>query len=1014
MATRKRFFWKQSRFDSPFAMSSTAPVPDCILIAGYYGFGNTGDEAILSAILLELRTVTPEAHFLVLSGNPAETTARYGVEAFHANDPVARLDAVERSRLVIIGGGGLLHDYWGVPAGTLFAAGTWGMSLFVTIALFAALRRIPVMLWALGVGPLLSEDGRAAARTLCRLANVITVRDANSSRELEAIGIPRERIRIAADPVFSTPPVPDVTERVREAIASVSAPRIGVCLRHWDATAEPALWEGLVAKALDETTNRTGASFIFIPFQSGKELQLDDVAAASRVHAAMHPATRGTVLAESLTVRETWALIDACDAVLGMRLHAGVAAATRAVPFVTVGYDPKVTALMDELGLPDFNVDVRSMDADRLAGLLEAALVQRATLRQTLRDACIRMGVRARQNLRAARTVLLSSDPPSSEVEFEPFGAMLAESLKNQVSLIAAIPAPVPAPPPPPLSEPALVCEPLISVVLPVWNHKAFIATAIRSVLTQTWRNLELIVIDDGSDQDLSPELAVGIGEDPRARVVRRGHEGLPLSLNAGFSLAQGDFLTWTSADNIMQQEALTTMANFLLRHPGIAMVYSDMELIDADGKPLTGSDYRVSSQRPGATNRLSLPREVETLGLIQDNFIGASFLYRAETARLVGDYDAARVGVEDYDYWLRMASMARIEHLDSDACLCSYRVHDDSISARQAPEIVRDVADLLEDQTRRVDFFRQAFHVAIVVEPGTRGMGHMATNFAAALRRLRHHVSEFQLVNGPETVQSWADQLPDAKKIAVYFGPCPAARSNILSFQWLSSTCEPPSLTGCRMLRSSRRITENGWPLLPASRAPYEDLLLCLKARGTAYPMWDLPEYEHELFVYLGPVEESCIDWPAVESLVREKPDSTVLFVSTDPVHRYDPRIRIPSAIYIGPRPPFHWYGYLSRADLLIAPLSSAPGVEELAYDVLMSYLAAGKPILATPVIRLIGFADIPNARVIAAAGFGEAAQRALRISPDLDLASQYMESKSHVAFAEAILGAANSELYQ
>ena len=94
--------------------------------------------------------MTPEAHFLVLSGNPAETTARYGVEAFHANDPVARLDAVERSRLVIIGGGGLLHDYWGVPAGTLFAAGTWGMSLFVTIALFAALRRVPVMLWASG------------------------------------------------------------------------------------------------------------------------------------------------------------------------------------------------------------------------------------------------------------------------------------------------------------------------------------------------------------------------------------------------------------------------------------------------------------------------------------------------------------------------------------------------------------------------------------------------------------------------------------------------------------------------------------------------------------------------------------------------------------------------------------------------------------------------------------------------------------------------------------------------
>jgi polysaccharide pyruvyl transferase CsaB len=990
-------------------MSSIAPLPDCILIAGYYGFGNTGDEAILSAMLSELRTLTPEAHFIVLSGNPAETSARCNVEAFHANDPVARLDAIERSSLVIIGGGGLLHDYWGVPGGTLFAAGTWGMSLFVTIALFAALRRIPVMLWALGVGPLLSNDGRTAARTICRLAGIITVRDANSGRELEAIGIPKDRIRIAADPVFSTPPEPDVTPAVRDAIASVPAPRIGVCLRHWDATADPAVWEGRVAQALNQTATRIGASFIFIPFQSGEELRLDDVAAANRIRAAMHPDTRVNILPGSVTVGETWALIDNCDVVLGMRFHAGVAAATRAVPFVTLGYDPKVTSLMNELGLPDFNIDIRSVDADQLAGLLESAFAQRATLQQTLRDSCIRLGIRARQNLRAARTIMIDAAPLSPEAEFEPFGGMLAESIRNLVSLAAA-PVPVLTPP---QAEPIIVWEPLISVVLPVWNHKGFIATAIRSILAQTWRNLELIVVDDGSDEDLSPELADAIGDDPRAQVVRRSHEGLPLALNTGFRLARGDFFTWASADNLMHPEALTTMANFLLRHPGVAMVYSDMELIDAEGKPLTGSGYRVFSQRRGATSQLSLSREVETLGLEQDNFIGASFLYRAETARLTGEYDASRAGVEDYDYWLRMAASARIAHLDSDACLCSYRVHDNSISARQAPEIVRDVAGLLRDHMRRAEYFRQAFRVAVVVNPATPGTGRAATNFTEALRRLRHDVSELELLNGLDPVQAWAADFPEAKKIAVYFGSCPAAGPDVLSFQWLSPTCEPHSVPEVRMLRSSRRGGENGWPLLPATRARYEDLLLCLKARGTAYPMWDLPAYKRELFVYLGPHEESCIDWAAIESLVQANPDSTILFVSTDPDHRYDPRIRIPSAIYIGPRPPFHWYGYLSRADLLIAPLSSAPGVEDLAYDVLMSYLAAGKPILATPVIELIGFGDIPNARVTPAADFGEAAQSALRMNPDPDLASQYMESKSHVAFAKAVLAAANNELY-
>jgi polysaccharide pyruvyl transferase CsaB len=1022
MAMRRRCFWKSSDLFSCSVTPSPNALPnDCILIAGYYGYGNTGDEAILSAIVQEVRLIETDAHLLVLSGNPPETAARFGVEAFHAIDAVARLVAIERSRLVIIGGGGLFHDYWGVASGTLFMAGTWGMCLFLTIALYAALRRIPVMLWALGVGPLLSDEGRATARAICQIASVITVRDAYSGRELEAIGIPKSRIRVTADPVFSTPPVPAMTARVRDIIGRAAygnRPLIGVCVRHWDVAIDPHFWETRVAEALDQAAIAADASVVFIPYQSGKEFNLDDVAAAGRVRAGMRSKTLVTILPESLSVRETWALIGACNCVLGMRFHAGVAAATRSVPFVTLSYDPKVTALMDELGWPDLNMDIGSVDADKLAELIGKCLAGGAEMQRTLTDACIRLGIRGRENARAAREILsgtLSVTPGiAPEAGFGPLNAILAETIRKQAERVAAAPEQLPPADTGQPVEPAIEHEPLISVVLPVWNHKNFIGAAIRSVLAQTWRNLELIVIDDGSDENLAPELDAAIQGDPRARVVRRSHEGLPRSLSAGFRIARGEYFTWTSADNIVKPRALELMVRFLLRHPGVSMTYANMELIDDEGRPLIGSDYRVCSQRRGASNELVMPSATETLGLAQDNFLGACFLYRGETGRWLGDYDPSRTGVEDYEYWLRLSASARIAHLDSDECLYTYRVHDDSLSVREADVIVTDVADLMQYHRARVEFYWQPFHVAIVVDPETPGLGRTAANLALTLRRMRHNVTEFDSASSPGALDEWAKAIPYGKKFIFCFGNCRVCDDDVLCFHCQSRASDSRSAGSCRILRSSKRIGESNWPLLPAFGAAYEDLLVCMKARGDVYPMWDLPDIRNQLFLYMGPVEETSIDWAAIESLASANPAATIAFVSTDSEHRYDPRIRIPSALYLGPRPPMHRYGYLSHADLLIAPLSDAPGTEDRAYDILMAYLAAGKPVVATPVIDSIGFADLPNARISEAADFGEAAQRALRIHPDRNLATEYMEGKSHCAFAKSILAAANNELYR
>jgi glycosyltransferase involved in cell wall biosynthesis len=199
---------------------------------------------------------------------------------------------------------------------------------------------------------------------------------------------------------------------------------------------------------------------------------------------------------------------------------------------------------------------------------------------------------------------------------------------------------------------------------------------------------------------------------------------------------------------------------------------------------------------------------------------------------------------------------------------------------------------------------------------------------------------------------------------------------------------------------------------LLPGSNLAYEDLLLCLKARGTAYPLWDFPDFQEPLFLYLGPIGDSSIDWGALESLAAENPEATIALISSQPDGATDPRTRVPAIQYLGARPPAQWYLYLSRANLLIAPLANTPGVEDVVYDVMMSYVAAGKPILATSAVQLANFADVPNARFSDPTGFGKAASQALRIVPDLDLGGAYMQSKSPNAVAEALLAKANNQL--
>ncbi|MGE5235850.1 MAG: polysaccharide pyruvyl transferase CsaB [Acidobacteriota bacterium] len=341
-----------------------------LLICGYYGFGNAGDEAILAAMISHLRCERPDLALQVISGDPTQTAAMHRVEAVHWQDVVAINQAVTEAGLVVIGGGGLFHDHWGVDPETVLTPDHWGISYPTTVALLALLARRPLMLYAIGVGPLVSEAARRLTLSVCEGALVITLRDSASLELLGSLGVTPAKLRLAADPAFALEA--GGTGRSRE------PGTISVSLRNWDRNADPARWTRVVAQALDRVVEASGSRVVFVPFQQLKGEAEDDAAICDRVAALM---TRPAAVRRDLGgPGEILDQLASADVVLAMRLHAVILAARVGVPAVALSYDPKVESAMNQLGWASQSCGLAELEATSLSACLLDARANRDQL----------------------------------------------------------------------------------------------------------------------------------------------------------------------------------------------------------------------------------------------------------------------------------------------------------------------------------------------------------------------------------------------------------------------------------------------------------------------------------------------------------------------------------------------------------------------------------------------------------------------------------------------------------
>jgi polysaccharide pyruvyl transferase CsaB len=394
------------------------------LIAGYYGFGNTGDEAILAALVAGLAARRTTTRLVVVSGDPAQTRQRHGVDAVFWRDPLSIAEAVRASDLVVIGGGGLFQDYAGVDPGTLLTPRHGSVTFYAGPAALAAAARKPYCLHGLGFGPLASEPARRIVRAVASGASRISVRDEASRALLSEIGAPGPSAAVSADPAFLLS-----SEHVRPEDVLIGMgieprpPIVGVALRTWAPAGNPDGWEAAAAAALDSLLARTGATLLFVPFEKSPWTDDDDFALASRVRRRLVHADRAAILSGLLAPADTASLLGGCDLVLAMRLHAAVFALAGRVPVVAIAYDPKVRALLAKAGLEDFVEPLAGLSAESLRQRLARAHEERGRLAPILEAAAVREGQLAAGDLDAL-VRLIESPPEAPPLSTEMLGLL--------------------------------------------------------------------------------------------------------------------------------------------------------------------------------------------------------------------------------------------------------------------------------------------------------------------------------------------------------------------------------------------------------------------------------------------------------------------------------------------------------------------------------------------------------------------------------------------------------------
>ncbi len=361
---------------------------DGVLVCGSYGRGNAGDDAILEAVVREVRSIDSDLPVWVLSRKPKLTRLQYRVNAIYTFNLPRFLRRMTKTRLYINGGGSLMQDV------------TSRRSLWFYLFTISMAKKLgnPVQMYGCGIGPVrYPSNRRLVRRVLQSSVDAITLRDIHSKAELDDMGITAPKVVLAADPTVTLPPAPpSVIDGLLESAGLDPHGRyIAFSVRPWHGFEEKA---PLFARAADYAWEAYGLTPVFLPIEPRLDLAASQKVADCIRKAPFHilPGSRRSDYMIGLFAR--------MKIVVSMRLHGLVFSASQGVPLVGVVYDPKVSSFLSYID-QDLYSSLDELTFDDLRKQIDAA-AQRMGDNAFLQQGVARLRELERRNTQVAAALL--------------------------------------------------------------------------------------------------------------------------------------------------------------------------------------------------------------------------------------------------------------------------------------------------------------------------------------------------------------------------------------------------------------------------------------------------------------------------------------------------------------------------------------------------------------------------------------------------------------------------------
>lgn len=374
-----------------------------VAICGYYGYGNTGDEAILAAIIQSI-TERCDVEITVFSGDPEDTIKKHGVNAVYIGELSSLHQIVKtiyNADLLLIGGGGIIHDL-------TFRNFKFWLNKIIIGKIFHK----TIMLYSPGVGPIKTSLGKILTKYTMNSVETIHVRNELSKEVLISCGINKSLIQVTSDPVMALTPAN--SERVKEILDTEGIcrvkPLVGISVRWnpYEHSFDSEFVENFVGKMAqisDYIIEKLDVNVVFIPMQFPPKPTCD-VRIMNPIHQMMRYKQRAKIIRGIYTPPEMMGIFGQMDMVIGMRLHSLIFSARMNVPMIGLAYSGKVNEFLKMIEQDKWSVDYIEMELADIFDKINYVWGNRYDIKKVLVINAEKMKQKAIYNAEIAETLL--------------------------------------------------------------------------------------------------------------------------------------------------------------------------------------------------------------------------------------------------------------------------------------------------------------------------------------------------------------------------------------------------------------------------------------------------------------------------------------------------------------------------------------------------------------------------------------------------------------------------------